>query len=84
MAHANERFGIAGFRRFRIIDFETKLPCIHLFMRHVSVERNKLPAIFRADADSGHDNLAGGTVDDFCRACVNLAALVDKRQCNQF
>ena len=52
-------------------------------MCHVSVERNKLPAIFRADTDGGHNNFARGRIDDLCRANVNLAAFVnDKRQCD--
>ena len=53
-------------------------------MRHVSVERNKLPAILCADTNGGHDNLAGGTIDDFCAARVYLAVFVnDERQCNR-
>ena len=52
-------------------------------MRHIGVKRNKLPTVFRADTDGGHNNFARGRIDDLCRANVNLAAFVnDKRQCD--
>ena len=52
-------------------------------MCHVGRKWNKLPAVFRADTDGGHNNFARGRIDDLCRANVNLAAFVnDKRQCD--
>ena len=42
----NKRLCIAGFCRHGIVDLETKQPCIHLFMCHIGIKRNELPAVF--------------------------------------